>query len=156
VTPGDLGLSPAGLWLIVALALGLAELMLPGVFLVFVALAAAITGAVLLAVPDLPLVGQLASVALWSGVAVAVGRRWYGDHPVASEDALLNDRGARLIGEVVTVTTAIEHGRGRVRVGDGTWPARGPDAAIGARVCVVAVDGATLVVEDVASETEDH
>ncbi|WP_375426803.1 NfeD family protein [uncultured Sphingomonas sp.] len=147
MSPADLGLSASGAWLLVALALGLAELAVPGVFLVFVALAAAVTGTVLLAVPDLPIVGQLASLALWSGAGVAIGRRWYHEHPVATDDALLNDRAARLIGEVVVITAAIENGRGRVRVGDGAWPARGTDAATGERVRVVSVDGTVLVVE---------
>lgn len=140
-------LSGAGAWFLLALALGLAELFAPGVFLVFVALAAAITGAILLAVPDLPLVGQLVSFALWSGVAVFVGRRWYHENAPESDDALLNDRAARLLGQVVTVVDPIEHGRGRVRVGDSVWLARGPETGAGERVRVVAVDGAMLVVE---------
>jgi hypothetical protein len=147
VSLDDLGLTPAGAWLAVALLLGGAELLAPGVFLLFAALASAVTAAILLAVPDLPLVGQLVSFALWSGVAVVVGRRWYQDHAPESEDALLNDRGARLLGEVVTVIEAIEHGRGRVRVGDSVWLARGPEAASGERMTVVAVDGAVLIVD---------
>lgn len=142
--------------MVAALALALAELVAPGVFLVFVAVAAAITGLMLLALPDLPAIGQLAAFAAWSGVAVAVGRRWYHDHPVASDDALLNDRASRLLGEIVTVETAIEHGRGRVRVGDGAWAARGPDAAVGRGMRVVAVDGAVLVVESVGDMLEDR
>lgn len=153
---GDLGLSAAGVWLVAALALGLAELVAPGVFLVFVAVAAAITGLMLLALPDLPVIGQLAAFAAWSGVAVAVGRRWYADNPVATDDALLNDRAARLIGQVVTVTAAIEHGHGRVRVGDGAWPARGPETPVGALVRIVAVDGATLVVDSPGEKPEDR
>jgi len=50
---------------------------------------------------------------------------------------------------VLTVTTAIEDGRGRARVGDGEWPVRGPDAAEGAKVRVVSADGGVLVVEAV-------
>lgn len=138
------------LWLAVALLLGLAELLIPGVFLVFLAIAAAITGAATLALPDLPLAAQLGSFAIWSGVAVAIGRRWYRDYPVATADPLLNDRGGRLIGEIVTVEQAIDAGGGRVRVADGTWPARGPDTAIGAKVRVIAVDRGVLVVEPLA------
>ncbi|MBB4154087.1 hypothetical protein GGQ80_001997 [Sphingomonas jinjuensis] len=135
----------AGLWLIAALVLGILELLVPGVFLVFLAIAAAITGVATLALADLPVAGQLASFALWSVVAVLVGRRWYRDFPVAG-DARLNDRTARLLGETVIVETAIEGGRGRVRVGDGSWPARGPDMAVGALADVVAVDGGVLIV----------
>jgi inner membrane protein len=81
---------------------------------------------------------------------VLVGRRWYRDYPVATSDPLLNDRAARLVGTVVTVEEAIRDGRGRVRVGDGAWPATGPDAAAGERVRVLAVRGGTISVEPIA------
>lgn len=145
------GLGSAGWWLLAALLLGAAELVAPGVFLVFAALAAGATAAILLAVPDLPVAGQLLSFAAWSAVAVLVGRRWYADYPVPSDDAFLNDRAARLIGQVVTVVEAIEHGRGRVRVADSVWLARGPETPAGDRVRVLDVDGAMLVVEEVPS-----
>ncbi|WP_174285454.1 NfeD family protein [Sphingomonas bacterium] len=137
---------PSGAWLIAAVALGVAELAAPGLFLVFLAIAAAMTGVALLALPALPVAAQLVSFAAWSGVAVLVGRRWYRDYPVESSDMLLNDRSARLVGTIVVVDTPIVDGAGRVKVGDGGWPARGPDAAAGERLRVVAVeDGVVLV-----------
>jgi inner membrane protein len=134
-------------WLAAALALGLAELAVPGVFLVFLAIGAAITGVLALALPELPTAAQLGAFAAWSTAAVLIGRRWYVDYPVASEDALLNDRGARLVGRQVVVAAAITGGCGRVRLGDGEWPARGPDAAVGTAMRVAGVEGATLLVE---------
>lgn len=140
-----------GLWLLAALALGIAELAAPGIFLVFLALAAAITGIATLVLPDLPLAAQLASFAVWSAATVVIGRRWYRDYPVATSDALLNDRSARLIGETVTVV-----GPGRVRVGDGEWFARGPDLPVGtdlpvgSAARVVGVSGLTLIIEPLA------
>ena len=101
----------------------------------------------MLALPALPIAIQLVSFAAWSGVAVLVGRRWYRDYPIDSSDALLNDRGARLVGMIVTVETAIVDGVGRVKVGDGGWPARGPDAPIGETVRVVAVQDGVVLVE---------
>ncbi|MEG3086360.1 NfeD family protein [Sphingomonas sp. PB4P5] len=141
------GIGAGTLWLAVALLLGLAELLIPGVFLIFLAIAAAITGVATLALADLPLAAQLASFAIWSGVTVLIGRRWYRDYPVATTDPLLNDRAARLIGEIVTVEQAIDAGGGRVRVADGVWPARGPDSAVGARMRVIEVDRGVLVIE---------
>lgn len=137
----------ASAWLIAAIVLGIAELAAPGIFLVFLAIAAAITGLAVFAVPGLPLVAQLASFAVWSAVSVLIGRRWYRDYPVATADVLLNDRAARLIGEVVTVESAIVDGRGRVRVGDGAWPAAGPAAAFGDRMRVMSVVDGVLLVE---------
>ncbi|WP_375394566.1 NfeD family protein [uncultured Sphingomonas sp.] len=141
---------PGGAWLIAAVALGIAELAAPGLFLVFLAIAAAITGVALLALPALPVAIQLVSFAAWSGAAVLIGRRWYKDYPIESSDMLLNDRAARLVGTIVVVDSAIVDGVGRVKVGDGGWPARGPDAAIGDRLRVVAVeDGVVLVDRDI-------
>lgn len=137
----------AGAWLIAALLLAMAELAVPGVFLIFLAIAAAITGAATFALPDLPVTAQLGAFAAWSIVTVLVGRRWYRDYPIAGDEAHLNDPVARLIGASVIVDVGIEHGRGRVRLGDGSWPARGPEAPAGSAMRVVAVDGGVLVVE---------
>jgi membrane protein implicated in regulation of membrane protease activity len=137
---------PAGAWLALALVLGIAELLIPGVFLVFIAIAAAITGIATWALPDLNGAVQIGSFAVWSVVTVLIGRRWYSDYPVGGGDVRLNDRAGRMIGEVVTVEVAIVDGHGRVRVGDGSWPARGPDAAAGTRVRVVRVDGGVALV----------
>jgi membrane protein implicated in regulation of membrane protease activity len=137
------------LWLAVALLLGVAELLIPGVFLIFLAIAAAITGVATLALPEMPLAAQFASFAIWSGSTVLIGRRWYNDYPVETTDPLLNDRAARLVGEIVTVEQAIDAGGGRVKVGDGVWPARGSDSPAGMRMRVVEVDRGVLVVEPV-------
>ncbi|WP_414887842.1 NfeD family protein [Sphingomonas sp. Leaf407] len=132
------------LWLMLAVALGVAELAVPGVFLVFVALAAAITGLLALLFPPLTLPAELVVFGAWSVVTVLVGRRWYADYPVDSADPLLNDRAARLIGQEVVVIEPIAGGTGRVRVGDSDWIARGTDQAIGTRVRIVGVSGSVL------------
>lgn len=138
-----------GWWLIAAVLLGGAELLVPGVFLVFLAFAAAVTGVFLLFFPELPIAAQLLSFAIWSAIAVWIGRKYYRDNPVDSSDPLLNHRVARLLGETVTVVQAIDGGTGRVKVGDGEWMARGADAPVGARVRVVGADGPTLKVEHI-------
>lgn len=134
------------LWLIAALALGIAELLVPGVFLIWLAAAAALT-AVAALIFGLPLAFQFAVFALFAIGSVYVGRRWYANNPVETSDPLLNDRAARLIGETVLVVGAIENGQGRVRVGDGVWRARGPDAEIGQWVRVTAAEGTCLRIE---------
>ncbi|WP_184114219.1 NfeD family protein [Sphingomonas abaci] len=133
-------------WLAAALVLGIAELLVPGIFLIFLAIAAAITALASYVLPDLPPVAQVAAFAMWSVVAVLIGRRWYRDYPVES-DARLNDRAARLIGEIVVVDTELRQGRGRVRIGDGSWPATGPDLPQGAAARIVAVEGGIVAVE---------
>ncbi len=132
------------LWLMLGVALGVAELAVPGVFLVFVALAAAITGVLALLFPPLTLPAELVVFGAWSVVTVLVGRRWYRDYPVDSADPLLNDRGARLIGQEVVVIEPIVGGTGRVRIGDSEWLARGADLPAGTRVRIVGVAGSVL------------
>lgn len=142
---GDL--DPAALWLAGGLALGIAELFVPGVFLIFLAIAAGVTALTVWAIPELPAVLQLAEFAVWSVVCVVIGRRWYRDFPVDSDAPVLNEPARRLRGQVVTVTSPIVGGEGRARLGDGEWPVRGPDAATGARLRVAHVDNGVLLVE---------
>lgn len=133
-------------WLLAALALGVAELVIPGVFAIFLAIAAAVVGLAVWVVPDLPVEAQIAGFAVWSIVTVAIGRRWYVDFPIDSSDPALNDRAARLIGETVVVEVAIDEDGGRVRIGDGSWPARGIAAAVGERVRIVEVRSGLVIV----------
>ena len=130
-----------------AVLLGGAELVVPGVFLIFLAIAAGIVAAATFVLPELPLAAQLGVFGMWSVVTVLIGRRWYQDYPVETSDPLLNDRARRLIGETVVVADAIVSGRGRVRVGDGEWPAQGPDAPTGTRMRIVSVTSGIVVVE---------
>ena len=136
-------------WLAAAIVLAIAERVVPGAFLIWIAAAAALTGVAALLL-GIPLAVQFVLFGLFSVASVYFGRRFYGN-AVESSDPLLNDRAARLVGETVVVVEAIEHGRGRVKVGDGVWPARGPDADAGARVKVIGADGACLKVEPVLS-----
>ena len=138
-------IEPHWLWLLAATVLAIAELLVPGVFLIFLAAAAAVTGVAALAF-GLPVAAQLLLFALLSVAALYSGRRWYVRNPLPSSDPLLNDRAARLRGETLVVVEAIENGRGRVKVGDSVWACRGPDCPAGSRVRVVGADGACLKV----------
>lgn len=143
----DIFATPGLAWLLLAGVLAIIELLIPGIFLVFVAAGAALTGIAVLIFPGMPLLAQVAIFAGTTAAAVAIGRDWYLKNPVESADPLLNDRAARLIGEVVVVVEAIENGRGRVKVGDGVWNAHGPDTPTEARVRITGAQGATLTVE---------
>ncbi|SFX19770.1 hypothetical protein SAMN03097705_1964 [[Enterobacter] aerogenes] len=60
-------------------------------------------------------------------------------------DAQLNQRGQQLVGRLFTLDSALENGRGHVRVGDSSWPVLADeDLAAGSKVEVVAVEGITL------------
>jgi inner membrane protein len=135
-------------WLSLGFILGAVEMIAPGFFLMWLGAAAIIVGVLTWALPiSLPL--QVALFAILSVFTVYAGKKFLKDNPIASDDPKLNDRGARLTGEIVTVVEAIADGRGRVKVGDTEWNARGADAASGARVRVTGADGAVLLVEPV-------
>ena len=137
---------PGWLWLIGGVLLLILEVIAPGFFLVFLGAAGIATG-LFTVLFDLGTASQLALFALYSVIAVLVGRRFYANRAVDSTDPLLNDRGARLVGKVVTVVNAVDDHGGRVRVGDGEWSARGGPAAVGERVRITGVDGKCLKVE---------
>jgi len=139
-------IDPGWLWMIGGVVLLIAEIMVPGVFLVWIGIAAVVTGlfAVLFGIG---IAGQLGLFALYSVLAVLVGRRFYGVKGIDSIDPLLNDRGARLIGRRVLVVEAVDEDSGRVRVGDSEWSARGGPAEAGERVRITGVDGNCLIVE---------
>ena len=143
------GLADHWWWLIAAAALGILEIFIPGVFLVWMAIAAGLTGLVTAFLP-MPLAYQLGLFAVLALIAVFAGRRYYENNPVASADPNLNERATRLIGRTVTVETAIHNGQGRVAVGDTLWLARGPDAPAGSQVRIISADGSCLNVEPAA------
>jgi hypothetical protein len=135
-------------WLSLGLILGVAEMVAPGFFLMWLGLAAIIVGVLDYFLP-ITVAYQVALFAILSILTVFAGKKFLNENPIETTDPKLNDRGARLTGEVVTVIEAISNGHGRVKVGDTEWSARGPDAGIGARVKVTGADGAVLLVEGV-------
>ena len=142
------GLDPGWLWLISGVLLLIAEVIAPGFFLVVVGAAAMATG-LFTVLFDLGVVPQLALFALYSLLAVLIGRRFYANRHADSTDPLLNDRAGRLVGKVVTVVQEVDDHGGRVRVGDSEWSARGGPAAAGERVRITGVEGNCLTVETV-------
>lgn len=139
-------LEPHWMWLILGLVLGTAEIVAPGFFLIWLAAAAIITGLAAMALP-ISLTVQIGLFAALSIASVYAGRRWFVANPIVSDDPNLNDRGARLAGQIVVVVEAIENGTGRIKVGDSVWTARGVDAGIGARVKITGAKGNVLLVE---------
>ncbi|MGN6496211.1 MAG: NfeD family protein [Tsuneonella sp.] len=140
------GLDAHWVWIAIGLALAVLEMLIPGVYLIWLAIAALVTGA-LTWVFDFGVPLQVIDFVFLSLIVVYSARRMVSDQPIESADPLLNNRMGRLVGQTGTVTQAIADGEGRVRHGDSEWLARGPDLAPGARVRITGFDGGTLVVE---------
>ena len=128
----------------------IAEIVAPGIFLIFVG-AAAIARGFFALLFGLGAPAQLALFASMAAIAVMIGRRFYAQSSADSSDPLLNDRSGRLVGKTVVVVEAIDEHGGRVRVGDSEWNARGGPAAAGERVTIAGIDGNCLKVEPARS-----
>jgi membrane protein implicated in regulation of membrane protease activity len=124
-------------WLIVGLVLMVLELIAPGVFLLWLGLAALLVGVITLFVDWIWQV-QVIAFAAFSLAAVPLWRR------VAT---FLNRRSDALVGRIFTLDKPIMDGSGTVRVDDTVWRVSGPDCPAGSRVKVVRSDGASLQVE---------
>lgn len=136
-------------WWVLGAILLILEISAPGVFFVWLALAAFALGLVVFVLP-LPVAIQLLLFAVLSVVAVFVGRRYVGKLALGgNEGDTLNEGASRLVGRTVVVTTPIVNGTGRVRVGDSDWRAAGPDTEAGKSVLIVAAEGTTLIVREV-------
>ena len=140
---GDI--EPGWLWAIGGVLLLIAEVIAPGFFLLFVGAAAVLTGVFTLLF-DLSLGPQLVLFAIYSTLAVMLGKRFYAQPDAAHDNLGLNNPGLRLVGKSVLVTDPVDEHGGRVRVGDSEWSARGGPAAAGERVTITGVDGNCLTV----------
>ncbi len=140
------GIEPYMAWIVIGLVLSALELLVPGVYLIWLAIAALVTGG-LTFIYDPGLALQVIEFVALALIAVFSARRILRDSPIVSSDPLLNKPGGRMVGQTAIVTTAIEGGSGRVRYGDGEWMARGVDMAAGERVRITGTEGSVLLVE---------
>ena len=107
------GIDAHWIWLTLGLVLATLEMLVPGVYLIWLALAAIATG-ILTALFDISLPMQIVDFVFLSLIAAYSARRFFRDRPDDGADPLMNNRGGRMIGETALVTAAIESGSGRV------------------------------------------
>ena len=132
-------------WWIAGLLLLMGEVALPGIFLMWLGLAALVMGVVDWLFPAIPWHWQLG---LYSVIAAALV---FGIRPFVSreldketERPEMNRRLHAMIGRTGEIVDAIVDGYGRARIGDTIWRVRGPDLDQGAQVRVAGVDEKTL------------
>jgi membrane protein implicated in regulation of membrane protease activity len=134
-------------WWALAAVLLVFEILMPGVVFLFIAIGAAVSGLLMLVASDSSLEFQLAVFAIVSvGSAVAL-RPYLKRLQHKTADPTLNARSEALVGQVFVLDQPILAGRGRIKLGDGSWIVTGPDMVAGAKVRVAAVRGTELKVE---------
>lgn len=137
-------------WWVLGFVLLAAELAAPGVFLVWIGIAALITGVLSLLLWETGFwVWQVQGVvfAVLAVVAVLLGRRYVVTSAETTDEPLLNQRAESLVGRTAVLEKPLVEGRGRIRLDDTIWIVEGPDLPAGTRVRVVSTHGRSLTVE---------
>ena len=134
-------------WWVLAAHLFNHEMNLPGVVLLLMAIGAAASGLLLWAAPEISLEWQLAVFAVFSVASALILRPTLRRLQGRSAAATHNARADARIGKTFVLDQPILGGRGRAKLGDGSWIVTGPDMAAGARVRVASVNGTELTVE---------
>ena len=136
-------------WWILAGVLLILELSAPVYFFLWLGIAAAAVGFLVLVFPSQPIELQLVLFGALSIIAVIAWRRYRETHIPESDQPMLNQRGRQYLGRIFTLDHAIINGVGKVEVDDSTWRVKGPDLPAGTRVRVTDVDGVVFIVESV-------
>lgn len=134
-------------WAALAVVLFAAEALLPGAFMLWMGIAAAVVFALVWLFDGMSLLLQVVLFVVLSFVSIQVYRSWFRKAARQSDQPLLNRRAEQLVGRVVVLEQAIVDGSGRAKVDDALWVVAGPDLPVDSRVRVVAVDGMTLKVQ---------
>ena len=134
-------------WWILAGILLIIEVSAPSFFFLWLTIAAAITGFVLLAMPDLGWEYQLLIFSSLSIVSITAFRRYQRSRSKLTDQPTLNRRGEQYVGRTFTLTEPIINKNGVIRVDDSTWRINGPDLRAGSTIKVVGVQGVILQVE---------
>ncbi len=140
-------LGAAWSWIIAGLVLAGVEILVPGVFLIWLGLAALATGLAAAALP-VPWQGQ---TLLFAGLAVVLvgGAARLQRRGTRSAGTGLNRPDRGLIGREGVLEEPIVQGAGRIRFDDTLWRVAGADLPAGGRVRVTGISGTILQVESV-------
>jgi membrane protein implicated in regulation of membrane protease activity len=128
-------------WFVAGGVLLVLEVLAPGVFMLWLGLAALLVGAISLVV-DWPWQAQFVAFAI---AAIPAWRRL--SRGTRTDQPFLNRRADAFVGRVFTLEKPIVDGTGTIGIDDTVWRVSGPDTPAGSKVKVTRVDGAALHVE---------
>ena len=140
-------------WWILAGILLIIEISAPSFFFLWLAIAAAITGFVMLAIPDFDWEYQLLTFSSIAVISITLFRRYQRANPVVTDQPTLNRRGEQYIGRTFTLSEPIINNNGVIRVDDTTWRINGDDLPAGSTIVVVGAEGVILQVEALHKQT---
>lgn len=126
------------------------ELLVPGMYFLWMAEAAFVTGGVLWLFPSLGWENQVLLFSVLSVASIVVFKKYLKRSPIVSDQPLLNRRAAQYVGRVFILEHPIINGMGKLRVDDSIWKVRGEDYPAGTKVTVVDAEGVILNIERIA------
>ncbi len=138
-------------WFIAGALLLVLEVLAPGVFMLWLGLAAMLVGAISVFV-DWSWQAQFIAFAVFSVAAIPLWRRLSMQVGTTTDEPFLNRRAEALVGRIVTLEKPIVDGSGTVPIGDTVWRITGADVPAGSRVKVVGVEGTALQVEVISNQ----
>ena len=131
-------------WWVVGFILLALEIVVPGVFFLWLGIAAVITGTIALIAP-MSWAIQFAIFAGLSLILAIAGRRFYAGNSTPEDNADLNERGRQFVGQTFTLVDDMVGGQGRVKIGDTYWIVQGHEnQTAGSEVTIVGVDSSVL------------
>ncbi|GAB6141484.1 NfeD family protein [Methylosoma difficile] len=136
-------------WWVLAVALLVVELLVPGFFFLWMSASALLTGLLLWLIPALSMDMQIFIFSSFSIIAIVAWKKFFKNVSSATDQPLLNKRGQQYVGRVFNLYEAIENGQGKIKVDDTLWKVHGEDCPLGSKVKVVASRGTVFDVEKV-------
>jgi inner membrane protein len=133
-------------WFIAGGVLLVLEILAPGVFMLWLGLAALLVGLISLVV-DWSWQAQFVAFAAFALAAIPLWRRLALKVEAPTDQPFLNRRAEAFVGRIFTLEKPIVDGTGTIGIDDTVWRITGPDIPAGTRVKVTRVDGTALHVE---------
>ena len=134
-------------WMVLGFVLLVLEIVIPGVFMLWIGIAALLVGTLSLQLWNAGFWTWQLQVVVFLVLSLAsayVGTRIMRSRKDGSDQPLLNRRSEQMIGRTATLAEPIREGRGRIQLGDTLWRVSGPDLPAGARVRVTGANETEL------------
>ena len=133
-------------WWIVAAVLFVFELIVPGIFFLWLGFAAVAVALIDLFL-DLSWQAEVAIFAVLSVISLIASRIFMRGREIATDSPNLNKRMLNHVGRTFVLDAPIVNGGGKIRIDDTIWEVRGKDAAAGSWVRLTGVDGSVYLSE---------
>lgn len=151
----ELGIEFWHWWILACLVLVL-EMLLPGIIFLWLSVAAAAAGFVVLLVPDVSVELQLIAFGVFSVLSFVIGRRFFRPARSGAQEEDVSSTRSSLVGKTTVLTEKTTNGRVRQNVYGSSWVLKSDEELVeGQKVRVCGIEGSTLLVEAVKADDPD-